>query len=207
MKRLRSFRKRERGDTLIEVLLAMGMLGVLITITYTSMTRSMAVAYNSLDRTNTQAMMNGQANILRAIHSERLSGGGSPTLWDSIESLAITDNDMTEEVSDAAREDGCTFGGRLPEKRFYIDPTSNPLALRLGSDVTITNVRDTTVSGGPQLGNGLWIEAYKLTPRDGGGISDEVYTFYIKACTPPIYGDGSEVPRQTTSVVRLYAEQ
>ncbi|HEX8390335.1 MAG TPA: prepilin-type N-terminal cleavage/methylation domain-containing protein [Candidatus Saccharimonadales bacterium] len=195
-------RSGQRGDTIIEVLLALSILGFLVATTYAAMTRSMATGFNSLDRTNTQAVMNGQAGLLRAAHALYMDGD-DPTAWLAIVALSEANTNQ------GRREDGCTYGVNA-NHAFYLNTNLNPsapAATQLAPITAgVTQIRDLNADAGPRPGNGLWIEGHRITRSTSTGVlQPDVYTFYIKSCTPPVYGDGGSINRQNKTVVRLYA--
>ncbi len=193
--------KLERGDTIIEVLLALAILGIIMTTIYGIMTKSMNSGYTSLDRTTTQAMISGQAAQLRAVHAAYTKAVffGNPTdalLWGKIRERVI----IATTVDTTARDDGCSSPTEAANKRFWLDlDAANNLQIypaNIGDAVPISRPDGVTK---PTLGKGIWVEGYS-TKENGQTVMD----FYIKACTPPIYGDGSNIQRQTKTVVRLY---
>lgn len=185
--------RRQSGDTLIEVLVAIAVLGAIITIAYGVMNQGFATAQNSLDRTNAQNVMNGQAALLRAAHKR--ASNGNPAYWNAI---------VSRLQSGAQVADGCASGARA--NLFFLNPdtaynpaapaTSGPLAPQL-YPTTVPLVRQGTVA---RPGDGMWIELY----REGAAADGYTYTFYIKSCWDATFGDGSSVQRQAKTIVRLY---
>ena len=190
----------QRGDTIIEVLLAIGVLAVLIVTTYTVMTRSLGMTFNSLDRTNTQAVMNGQVNMLRAAHAKYIDPSSSDAEKQPWRDIVLkVRNTQSESAADKTnRNNGCAFGVSVANT-FYFRSSNATLA------TATNNVRQATTGAIPTPGDGLWIEGYLMTRDSGGSIVNNVYTFYVKSCTSPIYGDGSDINRQAKTAVRLYA--
>lgn len=193
----------QRGDTLIEVLLAIAVLGAIVTISLSVMNRGFGIAQNSLDRSNTQAIINGQAAILRSIHNR-----GDTELWlEVLKRVAASPADYVTTSGVASRNgipgaDGCSSGVTAPEKAlFYFDSTSDTPLTPVSYypletfQANYLKRRGTT----PAAGNGIWIEGYKE-------YSDkDFYVFYIKSCWDSVYGSSS-VPNQSKTVVRLYAQ-
>lgn len=170
-----------KGDTLIEVMLSIAILSLLVMIGYSVMTRGVAMAYNSLDRTNTQAMIAGQVAALRLAHEQRVT---SPLTWSSI---------VSKSTATTVNGNGCVNGVGNNAFYFTTDPAGELHSPPASSE------RNDAAGSIVTPGNGLWIEGYTLDSPS------PIYTFYIKACTKPVYGDGSKVLRQTKTVVRLYA--
>lgn len=200
----------ERGDTIIEVLLAIAILGALIAVSYGVMVRGYATGQNSLDRTNTQALMNGQANMLRAAHSRYINAAteSDKQYWNTIKTSFVTASDVTTLA--AEKQDGCKTAA-ASDKLFYFNidnPDSpgvvgalQPQKLIPVATPTPDLVRKVTY---PKVGDGLWIEAYQQDKN--GAMTLPLYTFYIKSCSRPAYDDGSEALRSNVVIVRFYAE-
>lgn len=203
----RQANRGERGDTIIEVILAIAVLAVLITITYTVMTRSLAITYNALDRTNSQAVVNGQVNMLRAAHARYISPSATVTdkqAWlDIVTHVKNIETPLPETAADKDnRNNGCELGVNYTHA-FFFAPSDGSLNVLTNAT---QKVRKPSAGATPTPGDGLWIEGYEMTRSSDGSIVDNVYTFYVKACTDPIFGDGSTAQRQTKTAVRLYAQ-
>lgn len=100
----------KRGDTLIEVMVAMAVLAVITIVTVTMMNRGLNVAERSLELTTARNELNAQAEALRFIHSSYVSELNLPDcsstnlggevrcqafkgIWEEIVGLAINYND------------------------------------------------------------------------------------------------------------------
>jgi prepilin-type N-terminal cleavage/methylation domain-containing protein len=204
--------KSERGDTLIEVLVAIAVLGALITVAYAVMNRGFASTQNSLDRTTTQAMINGQASMLRAAHAR--AANGDPTAWNAIVALVppkqvASVNTYVTPPSDPTANgqpviDGCASSfSSYDQWNFYFDVNRTdgvdpmvPKKVDYGATPSLPR-KGTT----PKLGDGLWIEGHGYQP----GVNEDLYVFYIKSCWAPTYSSGNNVTSQVKTVVRLYA--
>lgn len=198
-------RKAEQGDTLIEVLVAIAILGAIIAISYTVMSRGFASAQNALDRTNTQAIMNGQAAMLRAAQAAAMRSDDPAVTkaWADIKAKVPT-NTLEYAAAPPANSgqigainaSGCisSFTPGASNRHFFMDPTS--------AQVSTNTVNTTRVGTVPKAGDGIWIEGHTYT---SGSPNQNVYVFYIKACWNPVYGEGSDVKSEAKTVVRLYA--
>ena len=170
--------KREQGDTLVEVI----------------MNSSLSRVEVSLERTQVQAAMQGQASILRALRDAAIKEYSQDALpqWKTVMTYARPQNPTAEAAV-------CTDGG-FGGTRFYFKPDSTvdtrswlqaqttPLSmLPVGTDIL------------PAPGAGIWIEAYK--GMDGGSLP--YYDFYIKSCWENI---GSGPKQELKTVVRLYGD-
>lgn len=187
----------QRGDTLVEVLLATAILAFLVAGTSVIMNSSLSRTQVSLERTQVQAAMQGQASILRALRDAAVkeqSAEAGPK-WEQIVSYAMDPNP-------AAQTAICTVGGG--GTRFYFNDTSTSgtsswlQSIPLGP---ITNEAQALPSGGailPTPGDGLWIEVYK---GRSGAVQYPYYDFYIKSCWQNI---GSGPKQELKTVVRLH---
>lgn len=176
----------ERGDTIIEVLFALAVLGAVIAITINLMNSGFATMMSSMDRTNTQAIMNGQASLLRAARDKYIEG--DTAAWNEI---------RTTYVNTAPAKQGACGTGDPASVRFYMNPSA-PKPWMPVDRSSFPVLRITTY---PRPGDGMWIEAYKVDP-DGAGTQPNYYDFYIKACWRG-YGD-NQVKQEAKMVVRLY---
>lgn len=176
----------ERGDTIIEVLFALAVLGAVIAITINLMNSGFATMMSSMDRTNTQAIMNGQAALLRAARDKYIEG--DTAAWDTI---------RTTYVNTLAAKPGACGATDPAAVRFYM----NPSAAKPWMPVDRSSFPVLRIATYPRPGDGMWIEAYKVDP-DGAGTQPNYYDFYIKACWRG-YGDNS-VKQEAKMVVRLY---
>lgn len=178
---MRIGRRLERGDTLIEVLVAVVALSVIVTLAYTIMTRSFAQGQIALERTTTQGMVAAQISMLRdtfARHEQAVRSGASvsSTDWNTIVK-SFASGGFVQEVTavNANAVDSCTF---RTNRRFYFDPTTTVQADKIKPTVFVdaNMMRQATL---PKYGDGLWIEGYKITPTTG---AKPYYDFYVKAC-------------------------
>lgn len=178
---------RQRGDTLVEVLLAVTVLAAVITATISIMNQGYASAQSSAERAEVQALINGQINVLRAARDEyiRASDAGSTTNWTQITALA-TQNPVDVDA------DGCAVGPNPFYLRQDTADWSTPTALAPEA----ANISSTSAS--PSPANGIWIEGYRYTTAG----KPSYYDFYVKACWAAY---GSSASQQLKSVVRLYA--
>lgn len=177
--------KSARGDTLIEVLVAVTVLSLVVTLCYTVMTRSFSYGQVALERNITQNMLNGQISVLRDIYA-RAHTGGSAADWTEVSARVIDDNGLTAggnplgsgpqrtTVLNSAntacqRNQGAFYFGTNAAGTIETAPSVLPTIVP-----PATPVRTATY---PIYGDGMWIEGYKLV--DNNSV---YYDFYIKAC-------------------------
>lgn len=187
--------REERGDTLVEVLLATAIMAFIVAGTSFIMNSGLAKTQLSLEHTETQARVAGQAAVLRALHAAALKSGEVDTeakeIWNEVVAYAASPSQATEEVVCDA--------GKVSNRRFYFNTAGDspaswlrPIGLPTGSEVIPQN--GTFV---PVAGDGIWVEAY----RRGASPGYYYYDFYVKAC----WEAAGDQPRQSVrTVVRLY---
>lgn len=179
--------RKDSGDTLIEVLVAMTALSVVITLSYAVMTRSFAQGQVSLERTATQGMVAGQISMLRDIfarHELSLAEMGTDTSggWATIAGDYMTNVDLSvptgAQILESARATTCGSNVDDTDKLFYLDPEG-------ADDASIGLIPFSDENGFirqgtfPKYGDGMWIEGYRITPSS---TARPYYDFYVKAC-------------------------
>ncbi|RWZ79527.1 MAG: type II secretion system protein [Candidatus Chaera renei] len=183
--------KGQRGDTLVEVLLAVGILSVVIVSATIMMNRGLQSAQAALEHSQVRAWVTAQAELLQYARDSYVaappsSRGGYPaSLWPQILSY-----------QNSAGGDNCQPGGNP----FYL--TFDPAA---PSDQQVQVKAFNPVTGSKPVsiaspGDGLWIEAVAGTSTSIG------YTdFFIRACWSPVSSSGPM--QESKTVVRLYNAQ
>ncbi len=182
----------QRGDTLVEVLLAVTILSVVIVSAIMMMNRGLQTAQSALERSQVRAWVTSQAELLQYardsyVASPPSSRGSYPAnLWSQVLSY-----------QGSAGSDQCDSIGSKP---FYL---SRDLSAPPDKQVQIKSfnpMTDTKPDSIASPGNGMWIEAVAGTSTSVG-FTD----FYIRACWSSV---GSSGPRQESkTIVRLYNAQ
>lgn len=178
---MRRLIRQERGDTLIEVLVAMAALSVVVTLAYGVMTRSFAQGQIALERTTTQGMVAAQISMLRdtfARHEQAIRNGvsTSSTDWNTI-TKSFASGGYVQEVTEVSTNavEACTF---RTARRFYFNPATTVVADKV-KPIAFVDANRMRQAVFPKYGDGLWIEGYKITPVSG---ARPYYDFYVKAC-------------------------
>lgn len=179
----------QRGDTIIEVVLALAVFALVTVSMFAIMQRGSASAYDSLERTQVRLLLNQQAewlNFLRDQYLDVTSAEGAilpdtpADIWNDIRAAAATS---------IPTEGSCTDTASNP---FFITQTAT------GGYTLSTTLSAAT--GMPSPGQGLWIQ--KVNAPSGGGVKKtNYYDFYVMACWPSTTGSNQTL----SSVVRLYA--
>lgn len=183
--------KNQRGDTLIEVMLAIAITAIVVVLTITLMNRGIASIRSSIERSQVRSAMQGQVDLLlfmRGYYMAKDSVGGFAGKWETILANYITINPPAPgSISDKS---GCS-----PE-------ASTVLPFYLEVSATGLNLAGYSTGSAPEAmakpGQGMWIEAYRV---NGSNSAPNAIDFAVRACWVP-FGGGS-IQHETT-IVRLY---
>lgn len=166
-------RLNQRGDTIIEVLLATVVISIVIAGAYTLTNRATRINQNALERTTVSNIMREQIELIRGARTT----GVDTAVWDSIIS--------NKKTSTAPNYTACA--PTTSSQPFYIDPSLNDF--NNSSFVT-------TFTNSPNY-NGLfrvWVEAYQPASVD------DYIDFHVRACWE---GIGGEVEQNSALVMRI----
>ncbi len=185
----------ERGDTLVEVLVALSVFGIILVGTFALMNKGMAQMYDTMERSEVRLLLNRQTEMLtyaRDMHMQQLGGSvltaphdtAAATLWNTIKGLPS--------VGGAPNMSSCGNGNNTTSNAFAVTTAAN------GSLTHITNANiRAQASAVPAPGDGLWIQKV----RSGSGNPVPYTDFYIRACWQQ---NSSPVTQVISTVVRLY---
>ena len=180
-------RKTQRGDTLVEVLIATSILGAAIVGGLTAMNAGYAVASNSVERTQVQATMNSQLAMIKYARdaffraNQQASDNGSK-LWVAL---------MSKVTTAASSQTVCNGNVPQPVNGFYINDDLSTL-----TDTSVIDYSGTAATALAAPGAGMWIEG-----RQSSGGSVKYVDFYVKACWQAI---GTSPQQEERTVMRLY---
>lgn len=180
--------RSQRGDTLVEVMIAIAILSMAIVGGLTIMNYGYSVANNAVERTQVQATMEGQLALVSYARDAFIRSDGQVTdpgsqMWQAIQSRIVTGS--------GSNNAHCNNSTPAPgSNSFYIN--ENLAALGTASIANFTGTRASTLA---TPGQGMWIEAR----RAGGSIP--YVDFYVKACWDAI---GTSPNQEARTVVRLY---
>ena len=221
---------RKRGDTLIEVMLAVGIFSMVAVAVVAVMSSGTSSAQTALETTLAREEIDAQAEALRFIQSSYIAEKGDEDgtfakLWDKITKNAIAIGEKSEDDQKQIVQfypDDCSI--LYDNQNAFI---INTRAISSG-DSAIISIKDkpelfTAASTYPRLiyyndddsslasknedtnlisAEGIYIIAVKDT---GTIIVDEeksaYYDFYIRTCW---YGTGDKIPSTISTVMRLY---
>ncbi|MCL2174286.1 prepilin-type N-terminal cleavage/methylation domain-containing protein, partial [Candidatus Saccharibacteria bacterium] len=195
-------KKNQRGDTLVEVLIALTVLGVIIVGVMATMTRSMVSVLNSAERTASRADINTQTDLLNYVYRN------DKTTWYQIMSLAYTGNPDGSAPTNVT--DTCTLnpGGDSnigTPGSFYIEPEFDGDSV---SGVTLIDNLTEIDNGINEVqraipGQGMWIDAVYY--EQNHSTNERSYVdFYIKACWVRLGQTSPEANSRSVTVTRIY---
>lgn len=195
--------KNQRGDTLVEVLIAITVLGIIVAGCLAVMNRSLVSILNSAERTASRADINSQTDMLNYVyHNDKAD-------WNKILNLAVkkapTDA-VPSDITDACKiTEDSKSSATIKAGSFYLDPVYDASNGSI-SDVNVKEALKKNTHGVNQLqraklGQGLWIDAVYYST-----VSHPYVDFYIKACWVPFGGNDLSGATNTRSitVVRIY---
>jgi len=208
-------KRTQRGDTLVEVLIAITVLGIVVVGSLTLMNRSMVSIINSTERTAVRTDINSQINLINYVFRNASESGTRDNILSlafrggtggSLPDLASGYNKNASTTCDLGLNEGGKFdttgGGVKNAGSFYLDPhldaNGSVDSVKLVTGLTVTsNGPNTTERARP--GSGLWVDAvyYEQSASNAQPYID----FYVKACWTPI---GSNPNSRSLTVYRLY---
>lgn len=170
-----------RGDTLVEVLMAIVIISVVIVGAVTMMTRGLAAAQIALEHSQVRLSINSQVDMLRYARDRYIAAptGGSATAWNQV----IAGSNQSSIVYD----NNCTVS---PSKTgFYM---TAPAASVVRNNYTPTQPATIAVPG-----QGLWVEGV-LSPNT---VDPAYIDVVVRACWQ---GSGGGGQQSVVTATRLY---
>lgn len=186
-------RREERGDTIIEVMLAFVVFSMVIVGAFSLMNRGVAIAQRSLEMTQVRQQIDSQ--ILLVKYAQK-----NATLWTNVKSQVTTAGSV---VTLSSMQAGCPSVESLSAKNaFFMNRTASGVALTAvsGSSFsaadTYSRVDYATMGG---KAGGIFTQV--VLAENASGSTNKAYDIYVNACWESI---GTNVPMTTGTVVRLY---
>ncbi len=173
-------KRAERGDTLVEVTVAMAVLGLMLAASLAVINRGLMGVSNAVERTSVRASLSSQAELLRYVFDDPVTN--------KVTYGKILDIFKYAKPSKDLGQNGCKIGGG----GFYLSvsevvgaPPVEMHALNPADTAHLAN----NVYGQPEAGDdkgnslGIWIEGDKHDGQKDGmpGYID----FYVRACWTP----------------------
>lgn len=167
--------RAERGDTLVEVTVAMAVLGLMLAASLAIINRSLMGVSNAVERTSARASLNTEVELLRYIFD------------DQVTNKKLVDDIVNETKSDQKVESrGCEIG----VNSFTLYDTGIQAAPVARNKLNRDDKVAEHVGGKPGISqqqgqhNGIWIEGYKR-PGGAGNSMPGYIDFYVRACWTP----------------------
>lgn len=192
----------QRGDTIIEVLLALAVFSLLAVGVMTVMTQSSNAAQRALEITLVRQQVDAQVEALRASHQaySRLLTADSRagSVWQDVTTRAQSSGHIDSNVN-------CPTRVELTKKRVFAMNSLDATVIDTSSGLNSIQDADAPVFAqalsdeGDLVDYGIWIEAEKVTSLDPHVPG--AYNFRVRACWS---GAGTSRPMQLETTVRLY---
>ena len=166
----------ERGDTLVEVTVAMAVLGLMLAASLAVINRGLMGVSNAVERTSVRASLSSQAELLRYVFDDPVT---NQKVYERILKRTKPNNNLGQ--------NGCEIGNN---SGFYLSvKTGTPPVEMHELDPAKTQQLANNVYGQPEAGDdkgaslGIWIEGDKHDAQQNGmpGYID----FYVRACWTP----------------------
>lgn len=204
--------RRDRGDTLIEVIVAFGVFSLVTVGSLTLMNQGASLSQRTLELGLVRQAVNSQAETLRFLHDSYVTSYVPGEVFDpsaTNKGPAWQWQNMTNSIQLAGATSSTPLGGSATScptpaaGRFIMDT-------QLGQFVTpaatvyqpATTYAQVDYSNGPKP-YGIWIEAIRSATNGSDPYQSKLgyIDFHILACWP---GPGSDIPMTLATIVRLY---
>lgn len=178
-----------RGDTIIEVLLAITVFSVVAVGAIMMMNRGVALSQRSLEITLVRQQIDAQADMLRYIHDQARQGQGYQATWQQLLASHLKEAGAHETVSSASE---CPASP--PDRSFSLQTAGTGDDRTIVRELRYRPAEVYAMANQPQGSRGISIQ---LTRVAGA----RAYDAYIQACW---YSVGLDRPMTTGTIVRLY---
>jgi hypothetical protein len=185
---------RQRGDTVIELVLAFAIFSFAAITTIAILNQGVAIAGRSLEKGLVRQQIDAQAELLRYIKDTK------DPLWGTITTAHSVAAPM------ALSPSTCPTVSELGDKSFFVAQDSagnftvNTLSAASGNYASAQTYARIDYSVASPRAYGVWLQAVKAENRSSDAGLD-AYDFYIHACWNTI---GSSQPSTVGTIVRLY---
>ena len=190
---------RERGDTIIEVVLAFVIFTIAAVAAITLINSGLATTQRGLEATLVRQQIDAQGELLRHLRDTRDGA------WDQI--VAQTVSTPVSLAGTISAGNICT-NAAVQSGAFYVQPqvAADPALTtyaRRAVNTTTYRTPDTYAkieyTAGATQSQGIWIQATRAQERSGASVP--AYDFYIHACWDSV---GQSVPMTLGTIVRIY---
>ena len=164
----------ERGDTLVEVTVAMAVLGLMLAASLAVINRGLMGVSNAVERTSVRASLSSQAELLRYVFDDPVA---NKVIYKEILNRTQPNGKLGQE--------GCKIGGG----GFYLSvgSSTSPVEIHKLNSADTAHLPN-NVYGQPEAADdsnnsrGIWIEGDK---HDVQGDMPGYIDFYVRACWTP----------------------
>ena len=172
-------KQAERGDTLVEVTVAMAVLGLMLAASLAVINRGLMGVSNAVERTSVRASLSSQAELLRYVFDDPVTN--------KVTYEKILKRTPPTQPNGNLGQKGCEIGNG---SGFYLSVGSSTSPVEMyelnsaGTTELANNVYGQPEAARDKSGNsrGIWIEGDKHDGKDGmPGYID----FYVRACWTP----------------------
>jgi prepilin-type N-terminal cleavage/methylation domain-containing protein len=193
-------KKNQRGDTLVEVLIAITVLGIIVAGCLAVMNRSLVSILNSAERTASRADINSQTDLLNYVYRN------DKATWDKIMKMAYTNKSSSSAPDNVTKVCELNPGSNSSSKTagsFWLEYKPDGSGVGLHENLT-KNDNGTNQSQRAIPGKGLWIDAVYY-PKNSVNNKRSYVDFYIKACWVPLgRGTSPDTNSRSVTVTRIY---
>lgn len=207
-------RKRQNGDTLIEVLFAITVFSLIVVSSLSIMNQGTAASQRSVEITSVRQQIDAQAETVRFLHDSFVEAYKPGITYNVTDATSTPDEEyykIIEHIKAHPRSSPSTFGGGgascvVPNNTttdFILDPITASFytaSTKPGVFNTATTYAQLTYTPTNTLDKsyGIWVEAIRVgTAGSSAGYID----FHIRACWSTV---GISVPMNLGTIVRLY---
>lgn len=207
---LNTMRRKDSGDTLIEVIFAITVFSFIVVTALSLMNQGVAAAQRSLEITTVRQQMDGQAEVLRFLHESYVEAYQKGQTYDLADGISTPAEEYYKLIQlatgrgSASKFGDPTFCATRNSKDFIL----NPVTAQLVTNTTQPGVfkaapvySQITFGAGNQVLNseGMWVEGVRSAgiPGETAGYID----YHIRACWDV---PGSDLPMNLGTIVRLY---
>ncbi len=172
-------KRAERGDTLVEVTVAMAVLGLMLAASLAVINRGLMGVSNAVERTSVRASLSSQAELLRYVFDDPVTN--------KVTYEKILKRTPPTQPNGNLGQKGCEIGNG---SGFYLSVGSSTSPVEMyelnsaGTTELTNNVYGQPEAARDKSGNslGIWIEGDK---HDGQNGMPGYIDFYVRACWTP----------------------
>ncbi len=185
-------KRHERGDTLVELVLAFAVFSLAAIGTLIIMNKGVSIAQRSLETTLVRQQIDGQAEMIRYIRDT------DQVKWAEIKSKAIG-------ISPMPLSGPCPTAGSLVlggKNGFYVVPGAviDTYEVRAATSANyVIPALHAKIDSATKQSHGIWIQTVKSEDLSGKNIV--AYDFYIHGCWDSV---GQSAPMTLGTIVRIY---